>query len=84
MTAYDAVASLESIKNSVTSHVKSFESGNADRFAGHDSLYRKGLRRSTVPEARDPSSFRGEQVSRTIISRQRTLTMRHRPSLLTA
>ncbi len=26
-----------------------------------DSLYRKGLRRSTVPEARDPSAFRQEQ-----------------------
>ena len=43
--------------SSASSHVKSFETGYADRFAGPDSLYRKGLRRSTVPEARDPTSF---------------------------
>ena len=51
------MASVDAIKSSKASHVKKFESGFADRFAGPDSLYRKGLRRSTVPEARDPSSF---------------------------
>ena len=57
MTAYDPAASLEALKDSTSSHVKKFESGNADRFAGPGSLYRKGLRCSTVPEARDPTSF---------------------------
>ena len=37
--------------------VAPMESGYTDRFAGPTSLYRKGLRASTIPEARDPSSF---------------------------
>ena len=42
---------------SVALLVAPMESGYADRFAGPDSRYRKGLRASTIPEARDPSAF---------------------------
>jgi len=57
VTAYDAAAAHDRSHVSTTSTTHTFESGYADRFAGPDSRYRKGLRQSTVPEARDPSSF---------------------------
>ena len=39
----------------------SFGSGNSDRFAGPGSLYRKGLRKSTMP-IHDPSVYRAKVV----------------------
>ena len=39
----------------------SFGSGHANRFAGHDSRYRKGLRQSTMP-IHDPKVYEAKQV----------------------
>ena len=51
VTAYDT-----SVKAN-TSTMVNIDSGYADRFEGPNALYRKGLRTSTCPEHRDPSSF---------------------------
>ena len=49
---------------SESSMILPFNTGNPDRFGGPDSRYKKGLRMSTVPHERDPSSF--PKVSPTI------------------
>ena len=61
VTAYDRTKAQDVCKSATSTLVTPFESGNADRFAGHDSRYKRGLRRSTVPEARDPTSFPAAQ-----------------------
>ena len=52
VNAYDT-----SVKANPSTLVNMDDMGYADRFAGPDSLYRKGLRQSTIPSQRDPSSF---------------------------
>lgn len=57
VTKYDPTTAEDTVKSATSSFVMSFESGYTDRFAGPDSRYKRGLRRSTVPEQRDPTSF---------------------------
>jgi hypothetical protein len=52
-----AVTKYETAVKANTSTMVNIESGYADRFEGPHGLYRKGLRTSTCPEFRDPSSF---------------------------
>jgi hypothetical protein len=54
---YDAAGAYDRTKQPPAPNVLPFESGYSDRFAGPDSRYRKGLRNSTIPGERDPSSF---------------------------
>jgi hypothetical protein len=64
VTHYDPTVSKDMISSVSSSMVLPFESGGDDRFApgaAGGSIYRKGLRRSTVPEARDTSSFPAQQ-----------------------
>ena len=56
-TAAPAVTKYDTSVKPNTSTMVNIESGYADRFEGPNALYRKGLRTSTCPENRDPSSF---------------------------
>ena len=57
VTKYDPAAVQDAMKSTASTFALPFDNGYEDRFAGPDSRYRRGLRRSTVPDQRDPSSF---------------------------